>query len=168
MATWDAITDKNIDTLHPLIRPLVIECINKLALMGIFCRVTFGNRSWELQDQMYNQPWDGMDNDKDGLIDEKDEKITNAKGGDSIHNYRLALDVVEIKPMYGYSKGYPDRRWFTIKEVFVQAGFKWGGSFKSFPDKPHYEMTFGHTLKELKAIYIAQGKPQYIDFNKAG
>ena len=43
-------------------------------------------RSPEEQTKLYNQPFDKIDNDRDGLVDERDEKVTNAPAGRSKHN----------------------------------------------------------------------------------
>lgn len=158
--TWDKkTTDINIATCHPAIRELVEKGINILYDQHkIWVRVTFGNRTIKTQNELYNQPFDGKDNDGDGLIDEADEKVTNATGGKSWHNYGLAFDCVEIQPRYGYDKHnvYPDERWLVIASVFKSLGFEWGGDWpKPKTDKPHFQMTFGLTLKEARRLYDA-------------
>lgn len=139
--TWDTkITDKNIATLHPAIRQDVEDAINELAASGVKVRVTFGFRTNAEQDKLYAQG-----RTTPGNI------VTNAKGGESIHNYGLAVDVVEIQPMYGYSPdGYPAERWNTIAKAFKSRGFEWGNDWPKFKDKPHFEKCFGKTLKYLQ------------------
>ena len=138
----DLITDKNISGLHPTIKDDVEHCINNLSNIGIGVRVTFGFRTFAEQDKLYAQG-----RTEQGVI------VTNAKGGDSIHNYGLAVDCVEISPVYGYNPNYPDSRWNDIAKVFKSKGFEWGGDWQKFPDKPHFQKTFGLTLKQLKAKY---------------
>lgn len=100
-------------------------------------------RSVDEQTKLYNQPFDGIDNDKDGLIDERDEKVTNAKAGQSKHNAypSLAIDIAfknretgeldwnltHFKTFYDYIKA-------------VDKDIKWGGLFKNFHDAPHFEI----------------------------
>ena len=60
--------------------------------LEVFITCTY--RSHEEQNKLYRNASDGVDNDKDGKIDEYDEKVTNAKAGQSIHNYGLAWDIV--------------------------------------------------------------------------
>jgi hypothetical protein len=31
-------------------------------------------------------------------------------------------------------------------------GLEWGGNFSSFIDRPHFQMTFGHSIEELLNI----------------
>ena len=76
-------------------------------------------------------------------------KVTNAKAGQSYHNYGLAIDVVEVSPMYGYKKGYPSSRWDKIARIGKSLGLEWGGDWKSFVDKPHFQLNKGKTSQLL-------------------
>src|SRR3990167_9387490 len=55
-------------------------------------------RSNAEQDSLYMQPTDGVDNNRNGIIDDSSEKVTNAKPGESPHNYNpsLAFDIAFI------------------------------------------------------------------------
>lgn len=141
--TWDTHTDKRILELHPDIRIAVAEYINVMdTKYGMKVRVT-GNpyRTFDEQDELYAQG-----RTKPGKI------VTNARAGESYHNYGLAVDVVEIKPQFGYDKGYDKNRWDLIGKEAKAMGFEWGGDFKSFVDKPHLQMTFGYTESQLLAL----------------
>ena len=105
-----------------------------------FLTATF--RSNEEQNALFNQPFDKKDNDGDGKIDEADERVTNAKAGQSAHNFNpsFALDVA-FKTKTG-AVDYSDK-WFDLfaKLVLKTTGITWGGNFKSLKDKPHFEVT---------------------------
>lgn len=149
--TWDMVSDRRINTLHPLIRSKAKEFIIRAEKeLGIKLRVTSALRTWKKQTALFNQPFDGKDNDKDGKIDEPNEKVTNAKAGQSLHNYGLALDVVEIKNGKALWK---NPNWNKIGALGKDVGFAWGGDWKSFNDKPHFEMRFGKSLAQLQALY---------------
>ncbi|MHC1707479.1 MAG: M15 family metallopeptidase [Bacteroidales bacterium] len=149
--TWDKVTDDRIAKLHPLIREDAETLINKVEdQLEIRLRITQGLRTFDEQHALFMQPRDGKDNDRDGKIDEPDEKVTNADAGDSFHNYGLALDVVEIKN----SQVNWNTRWMDIARIAKAMGFEWGGDFKSLRDKPHFQKSFGYTVKQLK------GKPK--------
>ena len=92
--------------------------------------------------------------------------ITNARGGQSIHNYGLAMDIVLLidKNSDGNYEtaswnvsadidkdGTPD--WMEVINYFKGLGWIWGGNWKSFPDYPHLEKTFGLSWKELLKRY---------------
>ncbi|MFC5413129.1 M15 family metallopeptidase [Larkinella bovis] len=99
-------------------------------------------RSSQEQQTLYDQPRDRKDNDGDGLIDEKDEFVTNARAGQSPHNYfpSLAFDIA-----FRNSKGATDYqvKWFAdfAKLVLKTPGITWGGNFQSLIDRPHFELT---------------------------
>ncbi len=74
--------------------------------------------------------------------------MTNARGGQSYHNYGLAIDVVEIRN----GQAIWDCDWLRIAELAEPAGWEWGGRWASFPDKPHFQRSFGKSTAELAAL----------------
>jgi len=101
----------------------------------------------------------------DGRIDEADEKVTNAKGGRSMHNYGLAIDfVIQV---HGLPKWVVDNNWMLVVKAFKEQGFRWGadwdndGKTKAQGDKdehlvdaPHFEMSFSYSWQQLLAKYL--------------
>lgn len=149
--TWDVVSDRRIETLHPLVKEKVKEFIIRAEKeLGIKLRVVSALRSWKEQTELYNRPFDGKDNDGDGLIDEANEKVTNAKAGESYHNFGLTVDVVEIKNGKALWK---NPNWEKIAKLGKSIGFEWGGDWKSFKDNPHFQYTFGMSLAELRRRY---------------
>lgn len=141
----DEITLKRIQTFHPQYREwlkeLYLEANNKLLPKGIRLRFTHVLRTIEEQNKLYNQR----------------PKVTNAKGGESIHNYGLAFDIVILldKDNNGTFESISyvnDKYWLRIVEFFKSKGFKWGGDFKSFKDTPHFELSKGRTWRDFKAM----------------
>jgi len=75
--------------------------------------------------------------------------VTNAKAGDSWHNWRCAVDVVPMvngKPNWDGS----DPVWSKIGELGEQAGLEWAGRWRSFKELAHFQYTGGLTLTDLK------------------
>lgn len=140
-----------VNLLHPKIRPLVIKAIEDVEKqLNITIRITQGLRTFKEQDALFNQSKDGKDNDGDGKIDEADEKVTNAKGGQSIHNYGLAFDIAVMSADgKSINWNYDTKK---IADIIKKHGFVWGGDWVSIVDKPHFEMTFKHTWQTLKAL----------------
>lgn len=108
-------------------------------------------RSDAEQTALYNQPFDGKDNDGDGKIDEKNEKVTNAKAGQSPHNYfpSMAFDIAfwdEGKKGLDWSDHLFEKFWKLVQEKYGDV-VMWGGNFKSIPDRPHFEWK---TWKDFK------------------
>lgn len=100
---------------------------------------TGANRTIKEQHKLFVQKYDGIDNDHDGKIDEADEEVTKADGGQSPHNFNLARDIVPMK-----SKGViwwkaPKALFHTMGSIAEAHGLTWGGNFKSIYDPPHVE-----------------------------
>ena len=147
----DLITLDRIKTAHPKLRDSLmaqyIECNNKL---GKYVRLRFAYvyRSNKEQDALFNQR----------------PKVTNAKGGQSIHNYGLAFDIVLLldKDKNGTFEaaswdtvtdfdGNGKSDWMQVVEYFKSKGWVWGGDWKSFKDAPHFQFDYGFDWQTLKA-----------------
>lgn len=126
-------------TLHPAIRSKARQFINAAEAAGISLLITSGFRSIEKQNELYNQ----------GRTDEG-KILTNAKGGQSYHNYGLAIDVV---PIENGSVKYNTTQWAKIGAIGKANGFEWGGDFKSLVDKPHFQISFGKSTSQLLTMY---------------
>lgn len=38
----------------------------------------------------------------------------------------------------------------AVVEIARQEGFEWGGNWRSFRDNPHFQLTLGQTLQQLR------------------
>lgn len=138
----DAISIPRIAKLHPKVREEVTRLIdhaeaNLPANQAI--RVVQGLRTIAEQDALYAQGRTAP-----GKI------VTKAKGGSSYHNYGLAVDLAIIIDKDGNGT-YETISWDTnmeVVKVFEAAGWEWGGRWK-FLDKPHFQKTFGYSVKKL-------------------
>ena len=129
--TWDPITSLRISKLDKRIQKPTQEFINDAYSQNIKLRLIQGLRTFDEQNDLYAQG-----RTKSG------KKVTNAKGGQSYHNYGLAVDVAPIEN--GEINWNGD--WNKIGKIGMQHGFEWGGNFHSIKDKPHFQMTFGLKL----------------------
>jgi len=161
----DKITLDRIATLHPKIRQQVLNAYtfvnNKLLGKGVRLRFAYTTRTIEEQDALFAQG-------RTKLFDKNGKRlgiVTKAKGGQSIHNYHLAWDIVLLldrnndgifeqaswDTALDFDKdGIAD--WKECADYFKSIGAVWGGDWK-FRDAPHFEITFGHTWRTLKALY---------------
>ena len=76
--------------------------------------------------------------------------VTNAKAGQSFHNFRCAVDVVPIvagKPRWDVK----DEVWQKIGALGKAQGLEWAGDWKRFREYPHFQYTGGLTLAQLQA-----------------
>lgn len=148
----DSVTSKRIDSLHPKVREEVralVEQANKVIASNITVRVVQGLRTIEEQNALYAQGRTAP-----GKI------VTKAKGGSSYHNYGLAIDFAFL--VNGNEISWDERKdwdgdkvadWLEVVQIFLKAGWTWGGNFKSIKDNPHFEKTFGYNWRDLLAKY---------------
>ncbi|WP_257391545.1 M15 family metallopeptidase [Cytobacillus gottheilii] len=134
------------DGLHPAVALKRDELMSLAAEQGIQIVITADFRSFEEQNQLYEQG-----RSTEGNI------VTNARGGESYHNYGLAIDfalmtidgqVVWDMEYDGNGNGVPD--WDEVVSIAKDLGFAWGGDWRNFKDYPHFQMTFGLSISELQ------------------
>jgi peptidoglycan L-alanyl-D-glutamate endopeptidase CwlK len=143
-----------LQTLHPYIRVKAIDAYNECVQatpIGVHPYITEGLRSFERSTTLYAQG-----RTKPGEI------VTNAKAGQSWHNYGLAFDfVIQRNGKYDWTVGHD---WLVCVNIFKAHGFSWGGDFKSIKDYPHFEMRFGLTTSEALRRHNAKDFIQGTNF----
>ena len=127
---------EKIETLHPKIRQLVknflLQVENELRLQ---LKITHAFRSFKIQQQVYDK----------GRI-HPGKIVSYAKPGQSYHNYGLAFDV---KPDLTLEEIEKFPYWDRIGRIGISLGLEWGGNFKNFYDKRHFQKSFGYHHTEL-------------------
>ncbi|WP_214740188.1 MULTISPECIES: M15 family metallopeptidase [unclassified Exiguobacterium] len=140
-------TKIEFDQLHPEVVNRGVSFVRLAhSCLDLEVRLTSGYRSAKEQNALYAQG-----RSKPGQV------VTNAKAGQSYHNYGLAVDFVIIhnnKADYDLNadrnrNDVPD--WQELGELGKALGFEWGGDWNSFPDYPHLQMDFGLSLRQLNA-----------------
>lgn len=135
-----------VTQLHPVVAANSEKLIELSKEIGISILITSDFRSLQEQDALYQQG-----RDEDGAI------VTNSKGGQSYHNYGLAIDFALRAPKGkviwdmeydGNRNGKSD--WMEVVALAKRLGFTWGGDWESFPDYPHLQMDFGYSIQELQ------------------
>lgn len=123
----------------------ILELLKRCHEQGLWVYPCNGYRSFEEQDALYNK--------KDGT--------TNAKGGESFHNYGLAVDLAFDKDptkagvQWSWDKGNP---WAKVADIALSLGFIWGGNFKTLSgDLGHFHKSYGKSLESLKQLYMQGG-----------
>jgi peptidoglycan L-alanyl-D-glutamate endopeptidase CwlK len=154
----DTITLARIELLHPKIRVEAREIYIAIynALKGrAAVRFTHTLRTIAEQDALYAQ----------GRTT-PGKKVTNAKGGQSYHNFGMAIDICLIidgkEASWDISKDFDKdgiSDWMEIVTIFKSRGWEWGGDFKSIKDAPHFQKTFGFTTTKLKTMMKGSGYP---------
>lgn len=130
-------------SLLPLVARQADKFVKEMDMLGLPIRITEGYRSIERQNELYAQ----------GRTT-KGNIVTQAKGGESLHNYGVAIDIVFRRLGYDASND----QWLAAATVGERLGFEWGGNWNEFVDKPHFQIMKGYTLKDFQN--------NLVDYNK--
>ncbi|WP_203334374.1 D-alanyl-D-alanine carboxypeptidase family protein [Planococcus beigongshangi] len=134
---------KNMGTgIHPRVKEYAVELIRRAYKEGIYVQISSGYRSHAEQQRLYNQGRTSPGN-----------IVTNAKPGQSIHNYGLAIDYFLVSDDGNTALWTVNAKWRRVAAIAKSMGFQWGGDWKSFVDYPHLDMQ-----KRLSLAQLAAGK----------
>jgi len=132
------INSRSLDDLLPPVKERVEKFLNAAKDAGIDLLITSTYRDNASQNVLYAQ----------GRTT-PGKKVTNAKAGQSWHNYRCAVDVVPVvagKPRWDVK----DEVWQQVGALGKAAGLEWAGDWKKFKEYPHFQYTGGLTLAQLQ------------------
>lgn len=131
------INSRKIDDLHPHVQPLCETFLVECRKSGIDILITSTYRDIESQNALYAQG-----RTRPGRI------VTNAKGGQSFHNYCVAFDTVPV--VHGKPDWDNEDLWLSIGHIGKTCGLDWAGDWRSFKESPHFQFTGGLTLKDFQ------------------
>lgn len=137
-------SEKRLQQVHPALAAAVRGLIADLGSRGIVVEVVQGLRTFAEQDDLY-----AKGRTKPGPI------VTQARGGESNHNFGLAVDLCPFtaeKPDWNASLSV----WAAIGAAAEARGLEWGGQWKKFLDKPHVQLP-RMTVKECGRCFQEGG-----------
>jgi peptidoglycan L-alanyl-D-glutamate endopeptidase CwlK len=139
-----------LDSLDPYVANLAAQHLSRLAAEGIPFRLTEGFRSYETQNHYYAQG-----RTRPGPI------ITDARGGESFHNFGLAYDVSLLRngklvqngrdPLYRRAKELSD----GVSDGVGDGRLEWGGAWG---DAVHFQFRGGVPIGTIRDRYD-KGEP---------
>lgn len=141
----DVRSERNIATLLPKMQDLARR-IMKIARgredkTKLYAVVLSGTRTYAEQDGLYAQK----------------PKVTNARGGQSNHNFGIAIDIGLFKDgkyLTGNTKAEKQAYADLAKAVKLQlVDVDWGGDWATFKDMPHYEYKTGLTIAQKRTKF---------------
>ena len=137
-------SEKRIQQLHPALGTALRSMVADLGAQGIVVEVVQGLRTIAEQDELF-----AKGRTKPGAI------VTQARGGQSNHNYGLAADLC---PFAGDKPDWdaPMPVWAAIGAAAAAHGLEWGGQWKKFLDKPHVQLP-SMTIRECASCYQTGG-----------
>jgi|SRR6187551_474910 len=127
--------EEKIAQLKPKVAQMAREFIAKCKQAGFDLFIDCTYRSPEEQDILY-----ARGRTTPGSI------ITNAKGGQSLHQYGVAFDCY---PVVG-GKIIFDSTYRQTAPIAKACGLEWGGDWTSFPDRPHFQYLAGYALADFQ------------------
>jgi peptidoglycan L-alanyl-D-glutamate endopeptidase CwlK len=132
------INSRNINDLHSKVTAMASEFINRCKAEGIDVLITSTYRDAASQNELYAQG-----RTKPG------KKVTNAKAGQSYHNWRVAFDFV---PIVNGKAQWNDAKLFTkCGEIAESVGLEWAGRWTKFKEMAHCQYTGGLKLADFQA-----------------
>ena len=146
----DKVSLTRIEKLHPKVRNEVKQIYNKVLERNVTIRFTDTLRTFQEQEALY-----AKGRTKPGKI------ITNAKAGESYHNYGLAIDFClllndgkEVSWDRNLDMDEDNQKdWNEVVAVFKHYGWEWGGDWNNFKDYPHFQKTYGFSTSQLLTKY---------------
>ena len=133
------INSRKIEDLCDPARERVQQFLDSCKALGIDVILTSTYRDYESQNALYAQGRTAP-----GKI------VTNAKGGESWHNFRCAVDVCPIvNGKRDWDGSHPV--WQELGHQGRLAGLEWAGEWKgSLRESAHFQYTGGLTLAQLR------------------
>jgi peptidoglycan L-alanyl-D-glutamate endopeptidase CwlK len=142
---FDSRTESCIMTLIPAAQIKAREFMNAVQGQPLTYRIISGTRTYAEQDALYA----------------KRPKVTNARGGQSNHNFGIAWDVgIFDNGKYYEGKTKKEDKAYADLGTFIKAnvaGLEWGGDWKSFVDMPHYQLATGKSVAQVRSL-LEKGK----------
>lgn len=141
-SSLDSASEALLQHVHPELANRIRELTRRVADQ-MPCAVDSGYRSFDEQAKLYaiGRP-------------PPPAKVTNAKPGDSYHNYGLAVDMVTLK---GGAHNWNEADAKIRGSVGQQLGLEWGGAWTDFQDLPHFQLTMGLSIGQCRALYNQSG-----------
>jgi peptidoglycan L-alanyl-D-glutamate endopeptidase CwlK len=133
----DERSEKNIATLEPVTARLAREHLRRLQAEGLNFKITSARRTFAEQHALYAK----------GRAT-KGPKVTNARAGHSWHNFGVAYDLTLFS---GKNPVWDSPKYARAGEIGEEIGLEWGGRWKRFVDRPHFQRRMALTLAEARA-----------------
>ena len=132
------VNSRSLSDLNPKVAALCSEFINRCKAEGIDVIITSTYRDAESQNALYAQGRTAPG-----------KKVTNAKAGQSFHNWRVAFDfcpIVNGKAMWNDAVLF-----IRCGEIAEGIGLEWAGRWKKFNETAHCQYTGGLSLADFQA-----------------
>jgi peptidoglycan LD-endopeptidase CwlK len=136
-AEFDSRTETKLRGLLPKAQEAARIFLGKVRNAGLDARIISGTRTYAEQDALFRQ----------GRFGNPGPKVTNARGGQSNHNFCIAWDI----GLFQNGKYLPDSPLYKkAAETGLVDGLEWGGNWTTFKDLPHYQLPTGLPITKVR------------------
>jgi len=144
--TFDLRSERVLATLLPAMQSKARQIMALSKSFNLAVTLLSGTRTYAEQNYLFS----------------KRPKVTNARGGQSNHNFGIAIDVgIFDRGHYLTGETASEEKAYVDLATLIKSrikGVEWGGDWKSFKDQTHYQLATGKTLAQVRASFEA-GKP---------
>jgi peptidoglycan L-alanyl-D-glutamate endopeptidase CwlK len=151
IGSFDMRSEKNIATLIPPAQKVAREFMKVASQFPLIVRIISGSRTYGEQDLLYAIG---------RTVEMHRSPVTKAKGGQSNHNFGVAWDVGIFDATGRYLNGShaADEQAYSSLAANAKThvtGLEWGGDWKSFKDRPHYQLATGKSASQVRSLFEA-------------
>ena len=141
------INSRDLNDLQPLVRDMAVAFLAATKQEGIDVLVTSTYRDAESQAAIY-AIGRTVKGPNPSILKPMGRVVTNAKPGDSYHNWRVAFDWV---PLVGGKPVWNDTKLFEKCGAIAESvGLEWAGRWTTFPELAHCQYRGGLQLADFK------------------
>lgn len=129
--------------VNPKLREKVEQILEMAKMGGFTLLITQGLRTFAEQNELFAQG-----RSRSGAV------VTNAKGGNSYHNYGLAVDfcfIIDGQPSWN------EKLYSRIGHWAYLVDLDWGGNWKTIKDFPHVQLTNNLSITDCLKLHIVGG-----------
>lgn len=153
-------SQQRLMTVWSVLAQKIYQLSTLLAAENIFITVAQGLRTVEEQDALFAKGRDAQ-----GNVTNKALVVTNARGGNSYHNFGMAVDCYPVDQAGAVDWNPQHPQWKRMEELGVSIGLTTGANWIRIVDAPHFQLTgrFPENAPndEVRALY-AQGGLQAV------
>ncbi len=148
LGVFDPRSERVIAGLHLEAQAAARKLLALATSAGFSARAISGTRSYAEQDRLHAQ----------GRYGNAGPRVTNARGGQSNHNFGIAWDIGLFDNAGGYLNGDTAAElaeYRRLGELARPLGLEWGGDWRSLPDVPHYQLRTNRSVAETRRLFGA-------------
>lgn len=142
LGRFDPRSERQIGSLQLVAQRAARTFLGRTRAAGLDARIISATRSYVEQNRLFRQ----------GRYGRPGPRVTNARGGQSNHNFAIAWDI-GLFDAGAYLTGA------AAYERAARAGLvdelEWGGTWRTFRDTPHYQLANGLGVSQTRALFEA-------------